>query len=119
MGQTAGHGRYWVRIPLLLGVQHCCWMLVRLVLLLDAAQQSALMRITPGYLHGMWVSRSPVTAVVVAQMLETPNRDGMPSTLLDMDVWATTTAVTGDLDTHMPCKYPGVVDTCDYRSELI
>ena len=53
---------------------------------------------------------------------------------------ATTRAVTGDLDAHTPCKYPaspvpipgvhievvygtrgcpGVMDTCDYRSELI
>ena len=65
------------------------------------------------------------------------------STLLIMGVWATTRAVTGDLDAHTPCKYPaspvpivpipgvhievvygtrgcpGVMDTCDYRSELI
>ena len=72
-------------------------------------------------------------------MLETLSGDGMSSTLLIVGVCATTRAVTGDLDTHMPCKYPaspvpipgvhievvygtrgcpGVMDTCDYRSEL-
>ena len=57
-----------------------------------------------------------------------------------MGAYATTRAVTGDLDAHIPCKYPaspvpipgvrievvcgtrgcpGVMDTCDYRLELI
>jgi hypothetical protein len=66
--------------------------------------------------------------------------DGISSTLATMGVWATTRGVTGDLDAHTPCKYPaspvpipgvhievvygtrgcpGVMDTCDYRSELI
>ena len=57
-----------------------------------------------------------------------------------MGVCATTRAATGDLDVHTPCKYPvspvpilgvhievvygtrgcpGVMETCDYRSELI
>ena len=73
-------------------------------------------------------------------MREALSGDGISSTLLIMVVWTTTGAVTGDLDAHMPCKYPaspvpipgvhvevvhgtrgcpGVMDTCDYRSELI
>ena len=80
--------------------------------------------------------------LTLTQMLETLmiSRDGMSSTLLNMGVCATTRAVTGDLDIHMPCKHPaspvpipgvhievvygtrgcpGVMDTRDYRSELI
>ena len=75
--------------------------------------------------------------LTLTQMLETLSGDGMSSTLLNIGVCATTRAVTGD---HMPCKHPaspvpipgvhvevvygtrgcpGVMDTCDYRSELI
>ena len=50
-------------------------------------------------------------------MLERLSGDGISRTLLVMGVWATTGAVTGDLDTHTPCKYtaspvpiPGVHD---------
>ena len=64
----------------------------------------------------------------------------MSSTLLITGVCATTRVVTGDLDAHTPCKYPaspvpipgvhievvygtrgcpGVMETCDYRPELI
>jgi hypothetical protein len=73
-------------------------------------------------------------------MREALSGDGISSTLPTMGVWATTRVVTGDLDAHTPCKYPassvpipgvhievvygtrgcpGVMDTCDYRSELI
>ena len=78
--------------------------------------------------------------LTLTQMLETLSGDGMSSTLLIVGVCATTRAVTGDLDIHMPCKHPaspvpipgvhievvygtrgcpGVMDTRDYRSELI
>ena len=39
-------------------------------------------------------------------MREALSGDGISSTLLTMGVWATTRAVTGDLDAHTPCKYP-------------
>ena len=73
-------------------------------------------------------------------MLETLSGDGISSVLLIMGVCTATRAVTGNLDAHTPCKYPafpvpipgvhievvygtrgcpGVMDTCDYRSELI
>ena len=73
-------------------------------------------------------------------MREALTGDSMSRTLLVMGAWATTKADTGDLDTRTPCKYPaspvpipgvhiegiygtrgcpGVVGTCDYRSELI
>ena len=73
-------------------------------------------------------------------MLEGLSGDGISSTLLIICVWATTRAVMGDLDAHTPCKYPassvpipgvhievvygtrgcpGVMDTCDYRLELV
>ena len=73
-------------------------------------------------------------------MLDTPSGDGIPSTLLIMGVCSATRAATGNLDTHKSCKYPafpvpisgvhievaygtrgcpGVMDKCDYRSELI
>ena len=77
-------------------------------------------------------------------MLEALSGNGIMRTLLIMGVCATTGAVTGDLDTHTPCKFIstqpprcqlipgvhievvygtrgclGVTDTCDYRLELI
>ena len=73
-------------------------------------------------------------------MLETLSGDGISSVLLIMGACSATRAVTGNLDTHTPCKYPafpvpipgmhievvygtrgcpGVMDTCDYRLELI
>ena len=39
-------------------------------------------------------------------MLETLSGDGISSVLLIMGVCAATRAVTGNLDTHTPCKYP-------------
>ena len=61
-------------------------------------------------------------------MLEGLSGDGMSSTLLDMSVWATTRAVTASPvpipGVHIEVVYgtrgsPGVIGTCDYRSELI
>ena len=39
-------------------------------------------------------------------MLETLSGDGISSVLLVMGVCTATRAVTGNLDTHTPCKYP-------------
>ena len=68
-------------------------------------------------------------------MFETLSGDGISSVLLIMGVCATTRAVTGNLDSHTPCKdpaspvripgvhiemvygtrgCPGVMDTCNY-----